>query len=225
MIRLIGQYDSPFVRRVAITMYHHGLPFEREVLSVFTDFEQVMEWNPLGKVPVLVPESTEPLFDSRIIVDYLDHLMPSPTRLVPVEATARSEVLRVEAVALGLAEKAYERGIEFARRQPDRVDENWAERLKVQINSALAWLEARQPDPWLCPGGFSLADITCSVAVTFIRNKQQVPLSRHEFPRLLAHCEHCESLPAFQAAPYSAAEAERSGWTAPVNHSRTSSGH
>ena len=73
---LVGQYDSPFVRRVAITMNFYGLSFERRVLSVFTDFDEMLKVNPLGKVPVLELDNGELLFDSRLIIDYLDRLVP-----------------------------------------------------------------------------------------------------------------------------------------------------
>ena len=111
---LVGQYDSPFVRRVAVTMNIYTMPFERRVLSVFTDFEAMLAVNPLGKVPVLQLEDGELLYDSRAILDYLDGLVPVEKRLVPAGEPHRRRILRIEAVALGLAEKLYERGVEFA---------------------------------------------------------------------------------------------------------------
>ncbi|MEM7377792.1 MAG: glutathione S-transferase family protein [Pseudomonadota bacterium] len=215
-MRLIGQYDSPFVRRVAITLNHYGLPFDRQVLSVFTDFEAVLALNPLGKVPVLVLDSGEHLADSRLIVDHLTRAVPEADRLLPDAPDARLAVLQVEAVAVGLAEKAYERGIEYARRQPGAVDAAWAARLARQIGSALAWLEARQPAPWLCGDALTLADISCATALTFLREKQQVPLARGQYPALDRHCDRCEALPAFANAAYSASEAARSGWQPPA---------
>ncbi|MEM6984905.1 MAG: glutathione S-transferase family protein [Pseudomonadota bacterium] len=214
-VRLIGQYDSPFVRRVAIVLHHYGVPFERQVLSVFTDFDALLEVNPLGKVPALVLDSGEHLFDSRMIIDYLTRQVPVADRLVPETDADRFKVMQAEAVALGLAEKAYERGIEYARRQPDKVDEVWSARLARQIASALDWLDAREPAPWLCGDSLSLADISCATAFTFLREKQQIALSRGQYPALDAHCDRCEALPAFRSAAYSAAEAHASGWRLP----------
>src|SRR5262249_57239123 len=77
---LIGQYDSPFVRRVAVTLHCYDLPFERRVLSVFTDFDAMLTINPLGKVPVLQLDDGERLFDSRAILDYLDSLVAPDRR-------------------------------------------------------------------------------------------------------------------------------------------------
>lgn len=209
---LVGQYDSPFVRRVAITLNLYGMAFERKVLSVFTDFEAMLAINPLGKVPVLELEDGERLFDSRMILDYLDGLVDEETTLMPRSRPDRLRVYGVEAVALGLTEKSYERGIEFTRRNPEKVDIQWAERLKRQILSALSWLELLQPDPWLCGDKLTRADITCAVAFTFLREKQQVKLAPGVYPALEAHCAHCEDLPEFKASPYSAKEAASSGW-------------
>lgn len=213
-MKLIGQYDSPFVRRVAVAMNHYGMSFERKTLSVFVDFDEMLTLNPLGKVPVLELDDGEYLFDSRIILGYLDELVPNERRLVPSELTERRQVLRIEAIALGLAEKCYERGIEFARRDPEKIDYKWTERLKKQILSALNWLEAFQPEPWFCYGKFTQADITCAIALTFLREKQQVRLKPGAYPALDRHCNRCEELAEFCASPYSAAEAARSGWRA-----------
>ena len=210
---LVGQYDSPFVRRVAITMNCYGLSFERRVLSVFADFDEMLKVNPLGKVPVLELDNGELIFDSRLIIDYLDRLIPEKNRLVPSEPESRMQVLRVEAVALGLAEKSYERGLEFARRNQDKIDIVWADRLKKQVVSALSWLESQAPDPWFCGDKMTQADITGAVALTFLREKQQVRINQGDYPCLEALCNRCEALPVFKASAYSAKEAAQSGWT------------
>ena len=71
---LVGQYDSPFVRRVAVTLHHYGMPFERQVLSVFADAAAVRAVNPLGQVPALRLDDGETLFDSAAILDWLSTL-------------------------------------------------------------------------------------------------------------------------------------------------------
>ena len=209
---LVGQYDSPFVRRVAVTLNLYGLPYQRKVLSVFTDFEAMLALNPLGKVPVLELEDGERLFDSRIILDYLDGLVDVERRLTPSSPADRRRVLSIEAVSVGLAEKSYERGIEFVRRDSGKVDLQWAERLKRQILSALTWLEALRPQPWLCGDKLTRADVTCAIAFTFLREKQQIELKPGMYSGLEAHCAHCENIAEFKASPYSAIEAARSGW-------------
>ena len=211
-MQLVGQYDSPFVRRVAVALNHYQIPFERKILSVFTDFESMLEVNPLGKVPSLILPNDEVLFDSRMIIDYLDSIASSDLKLIPTDSDKRRQMLKTEAVALGLAEKCYERGIEFARRQKDKIDYDWADRLEKQILSALAWLEIRAGNRWLHGHQMGLADITLTVAMTFLREKKQIDFDEEHFPNLVAHCNSCESLSIFSQAAYSADEAHQSGW-------------
>jgi glutathione S-transferase len=209
---LIGQYDSPFVRRVAVTLNCYGLAFERRVLSVFTDFDAMLAINPLGKVPVLEFDDGERLFDSRAILDYLDSLAPPGRRLTPENEPARRAVLRIDAVATGLAEKLYERGYEFARRAAEKRDQAIVARVERQIDSALAWLEQLAPAPWLAGDHMTRADVTAAIAFTYLIEKHRNFLERRPSTVLKAHCRRCEALPEFSHAGYSASEASRSGW-------------
>ena len=168
---LVGQYDSPFVRRVAVVLHHYGVAFGRRVLSTFADFDTMLELGPLGKVPVLVMADGERLWDSRAILDFL-HGQASPEQsLLPHEEPRRRQILRVEAAAVGLAEKAYEHGIEFARRAPGTQDPAWIARLERQIASTLTWLEVQRPTPFLVGPSFSVGDVTAAVALTYIKEK------------------------------------------------------
>lgn len=209
---LVGQYDSPFVRRVAVALHHYGMAFDRRVLSTFADFDAMLELGPLGKVPVFVLPDGERLWDSRAILDFLHGQASNERLLSPREEPGRRRVLRAEAVALGLAEKAYERGVELARRAPGTQDPAWIARLERQITSALAWLEAERPAPFLASPFFSVADITGAVAFTYIMSKWPQLVPSGAYPALEVHAAACEAMPAFQAAPYSATEAARSGW-------------
>ena len=209
---LVGQYDSPFVRRVAVALHHYGVGFERRVLSTFADFDVMLELSPLGKVPVFIPADGELLWDSRAILDFLHGQAPRDRLLLPREGQERRRVLRIEAVALGLAEKAYERGVEFSRRAAGTRDPAWIARLERQIASALAWLEGVRPNPFLAGQAFSVADITGAVAFTYLASKGPQLAPPEAYPALELHTAACEATPAFQAAPYSATEAERSGW-------------
>ena len=219
---LVGQYDSPFVRRVAVALNHYGLPFERRVLSVFQDFDALLDITPLGKVPVLILDADDALYDSRAILEYLEAAAPPDRRLLPTEEAARREVFRIEAVGVGLAEKLYERGIEFARRSPGTQDPAWIERLERQIDSALLWLEARgletrglearASEPWLVGEAMTRADLAVAVAVTHAVEKLPRLFDPARLPGLAAHRRACEALPAFTAAAYSATEATATGW-------------
>jgi glutathione S-transferase len=209
---LVGQYDSPFVRRVGVALNHYSMPFERQVLSVFQDFDAMLSVNPLGKVPTLILPGGEPIYDSRAIIEYLEGIAAPDRRLTPTDPEQRRDMLRIEAVGLGLAEKTYERGIEFTRRSPGTQDPAWVARLERQIGSALSWLEALPHAKWLVGDRMSRADLAVTVAATYAAEKLPSLYSAADFPRLEAQRRKCEALAPFAQAPYSAAEALATGW-------------
>ena len=209
---LVGQYDSPFVRRVAIALHHYEIPFERRVLSVFRDFEAMLEVNPLGKVPSLILDDGETLFDSRTIVDYLDSTAPVERRLAPQKEPHRRRVLKLEVVGVTLAEKVYERGIERNRKAPGTRDPEWCARLESQIRSACDWLEARAGETWLYGEGFSRADLAVAVAMQYLERVVPEIESVTRYPKLQAHRARCESLAPFAQVQDSTDEALASGW-------------
>lgn len=207
---LVGNYDSPFVRRVGVVLHHYDIPFQRRVISVFKDFDEMLETNPLGKVPALEIDPGEALIDSRLIIDYLEGIAGNHKRLVPKEEPHRRTVLRTEAVALGLAEKAVELRIELYRKNPVAQDPEWITRLERQVDSALAWLDESRPSPWFHDVGMSLPDVTTVVAYTYIRHKLPERVVSAKYPYLERQCECCEALSEFAAAPYSETEAQAS---------------
>ena len=105
MTVLIGMFDSPFVRRVAVSMRLLGLPFEHRDWSVGRDFERIRAFNPLGRVPTLVLDSGEALLESAAILDYLDERAGAERALLPAAGVARRTALRLMAIATGAAEK------------------------------------------------------------------------------------------------------------------------
>ncbi|MEE9210549.1 MAG: glutathione S-transferase family protein [Kiloniellales bacterium] len=209
---LVGQYDSPFVRRVAVALNHYGRPFERRVLSVFQDFDTMLAINPLGKVPSLILPDGEVLYDSRAIIEVLEGLAPADRRLTPSEPGRHREMLRIEAVGLGLAEKTYERAIEFSRRSPGTQDPVWVARLERQIASALSWLEAVAQAEWLVGDRMTRAELAVTVATTYVREKLPQLYGPGDFPHLEAQRRKCEALAPFVQSPYSTAESLATGW-------------
>ena len=94
VLRLIGHYDSPFVRRVGISLHVLGMPFERELLSVFGDAEEMRAFNPLVRVPALVLDDGECLIDSAAILDHLDEIAGPGRALLPAGGKARRDALQ-----------------------------------------------------------------------------------------------------------------------------------
>ena len=103
---LIGQYDSPFVRRVAITASLYGMAFEHRPWSVFGDADKVAVYSPAKRVPILVLDDGEVVIDSAVILDALDQRAGGEIALTPAEGAARRAVLKVCALACNLADKA-----------------------------------------------------------------------------------------------------------------------
>lgn len=198
---LIGQYDSPFVRRVAVTMAHYGIGFERAVLSVFGDFEEVSKINPLGRVPALRLDDGEVLVDSQMIIDHLDLTVGPERALTPADGSARRAVQRRMTVALGAVEKAIALRGELYRRREGSQDEAEIARMRSQIASALTWLEAQAPDPWY-DTELRQDDLSTAVAVTFLVNKPPYLFDAKQFPLLEKLRARAEALPAFKAAPF-----------------------
>lgn len=207
---LTGNYDSPFVRRVGVALHHYGLPFQRRVISVFKNFDEMLETNPLGKVPALEIGTGETLIDSRIILDYLESVADVDKRLLPQAEPQRRGVLHTEAVALGLAEKSVELRIELYRKNPAARDSKWISRLERQVDSALTWLDNCRPSPWFHDSSLTLPDVTTVIAYTYLRRKLPQFVLPQKYESLERQCEHCEALGEFVAASYSESEARAS---------------
>jgi len=210
---LAGQYDSPFVRRVAIALNHYNIPFERHVLSVFQDFDAFLDINPLGKAPALILPDGFALFDSRAIIEHMETSASVECKLTPDDANLRRQMLGIEAAGIGLAEKIYERGLEFSRRSPGTQDPVWIIRLERQIKSTLEWLEASLTSDWFVGTDITRADLAVGVATTYVSEKLPKHFDVVLFPKLEAHRKKCEALPSFMSSAYSASEALATGWS------------
>src|SRR5579864_5985760 len=124
---LIGQYDSPFVRRVAIAMRLYGLAFEHRPWSTFGDAEKIAAFNPLRRVPTLVLGDGEALIESTVILDYLDELVGPDKSMIAARGPDRRHTLKICALATGLADKAVSLVYERALRK-DNQSKLWVER-------------------------------------------------------------------------------------------------
>src|SRR5512140_3183059 len=103
---LIGQYDSPFVRRAAIALRLYGLAFEHRPWSTFGDGDSIAPYNPLRRVPTLVLEDGEALIESTAILDYLDELAGPEKAMIARSGPQRRHALKICALAMGLGDKA-----------------------------------------------------------------------------------------------------------------------
>ncbi|NQU59987.1 MAG: glutathione S-transferase family protein [Rhodospirillales bacterium] len=201
---LVGWLDSPFVRRVAVTMNHYAMPFERSTLSVVRDAEELKKINPLIQVPALILDDGEVLIESQIILDYLDETAGPEKSLTPAGGAARREVLKISAIAKGLGEKSVALNFEKKYRKDDARSPRVSARIKSQITQALEWLEELKPDPWFKGENMTQADVTAATGTTYLFNKHPEFFSKDDFPVMAALNERAEALLAFQASPFQA---------------------
>jgi glutathione S-transferase len=201
---LVGQFDSPFARRVAVTLHLYGMPFERRALSVFGDFDDVLATNPLGKVPALELAAGEVLFDSQMILDWLDEQAGEHLRLTPARGVDRRRVLRTVAVGLGLAEKSVTLNFERNRRAQALRDPDAIARAERQVGSALDWLEehAAAGGEWLELGRMTQADITAAAALMHVMRRHPHLGDAGARPMLAALSARMEALDAFRKVPF-----------------------
>src|SRR5260221_5336923 len=199
---LIGMFDSPFVRRVAVTMNLLAIPFEHRNWSVGKDFDRIREFNPLGRVPTLVLDDGEALIESAAILDYFDDFVGPARALLPPAGRDRREALRAMSIAVGAAEKGVLQVYESVFRPEEKRHEPWVDRCRVQMHGALSELErtaAGRGDRWLVGERMTQADVTTSCVFTFLCDALGAG-SAGAYPGLRGLSARCESLPEFRAA-------------------------
>jgi glutathione S-transferase len=195
---LIGQYDSPFVRRVAIAMRLYGLPFEHRPWSTFGDADKIAPYNPLRRVPTLVLDDGEALIESAMILDYLDDRVGPEKAMIAARGDVRRRHLRICALAMGLGDKGVSLLYERVLRQEKLA--LWVERCEAQISGVLAVLEKERAavrTPYWFGENIGHADIAVACVLRFV-DEAHPPLFDARYPALKAHSARCEALPAFQ---------------------------
>jgi glutathione S-transferase len=196
---LIGQYDSPFVRRVAIALRLYGLPFEHRPWSTFSDGDKIAPFNPLRRVPTLVLDDAEALIESTAILDYLDEFVGPEKAMIASRGAERRYALKICALATGLGDKSvslvYERVL---RKDALKL---WVERCEAQISGVLEVLEAARAataTPFWFGDRISHADIAVACVLRFTHEAHPQLFEAAYYPALAAHAARCEALPPFR---------------------------
>lgn len=167
-MKLIGSNTSPYVRKVRIVMAEKKIECQYETEDVWSPVTRIRESNPLGKVPCLLLDDGEPLFDSRVIVEYLDNLTPVH-RLIPPAGRERAEVRRWEALADGVLDAAILIRLEHSQREESQRSQKWIAHQRLKIDAALtAMSEGLGDDAWLCGGKYSLADLAVGCTLGYL---------------------------------------------------------
>lgn len=202
-MQLIGLLDSPYVRRVAISLLALGLPFQHRPVSVFRGIDEFRRINPVVKAPTLVCDDGTVLMDSTLILEYLEALA-RPRTLLPSDPYALARSLRIIGLSLAACEKSVQLVYERALRPPEKRHGPWVQRVTGQLLAAYAELEAQiAARPLELTGRPPMQDgISAAVAWHFTQCllADQVPAAAH--PALVALSRTAEALPLFQAAPH-----------------------
>ena len=166
-MRLLGNLTSPFVRKARIALAEKKIEYTFELDNPWDEKSRVPDANPLGKVPVLVLDDDSTLFDSRVIVEFLDSVSPI-SRLIPANNREKIEVKRWEALADGVLDAAT--AIVLERRRPAKQkSEPTIKRQIEKIERGLAVMARDMGDkPWCTGNAFNLADIACGAALGYL---------------------------------------------------------
>ena len=205
-MKLIGNFLSPFARRVAISLNHLGIDYEMETIMVRKNPERVSGHNPLVRIPTLILDDGDVLVESFAILDAIDEMAGSEKALISVSGAARRQVLKITGVALGTMDKTQWAAYEVSLRPEDKVHQPWVEHNENQALGGLGYLnglaEKSGDRTWLdgteC---MSQADISAAVAFGFAKKVRPNLEVEKKFPALAAFGAHCEKLEAFAKAP------------------------
>ncbi len=195
-MKLIISLTSPYARKARIVAQEKQLPIESEVDVPWNADSRVPDYNPLGKVPVLLLDDGESLYDSRVIVEYFDRLSPVG-KLLPHDNRPLTKVKRWEALADGICDAAA--AIFIERKRPEsRQDPDWIQRQYDKIHRGLAWMSENLADkPWCVEDGFTLADIAFGCALGYLELRFPDVTWQDDYPNLARHYAKLSERPSF----------------------------
>ena len=200
-MQLIGMLDSPYVRRVAISLDLLGIEFEHDPLSVFSTFEEFSRINPVVKAPTLLLDDGSVLMDSTLIIDYFETLSAPDRKLLPTQPQALASAMRTLGLALAACEKTVQIVYEHNLRPAEKLHQPWVERVTRQLLAACAELDkqlAAQPSQGVRP---DQAEVTCAVAWSFMQLMLPDIVKAGDFPAINARAARLEQTDLFKRYP------------------------
>ncbi len=199
-MQLIGMLDSPYVRRVAISLRYLGLTYEHQALSVFRHVEQFTKINPLVKAPTLVCDDGTVLMDSSLILQYAEAL--AGRSLLPSDPAALSQALRMVGLAINAYDKSAQILYETQLRPIETQHPPWLERITGQLHSAYRLLEGELAQRPLKTEQIDQVGISVAVAWYFTQHIIPGTIDPAPYPELTEFSRRAEQLPEFKAVPY-----------------------
>lgn len=207
-MKLIGMLDSPYVRRVAISMQLLGIEFEHQALSVFRDFDQFQAINPTVKAPTLVCDNGKVLIDSSLILNYLDSISAGKRTLMPHSISEYQSALRVVGLALTACDKSVQLVYEQMLRPKEKQHQAWIDRVRQQLHDCYSLLEQELKQATLGDRSDNIRQTGITTACSWYFTQNMLPgiISSLDFPLLATYSDKVERLPEFQAASFHAAQ-------------------
>lgn len=197
-MKLIGSIASPYVRKVRIVMAEKKLDYELILEDVWSPDTTIMQSNPLGKVPCLIMEDGGAMFDSRVIVEYLDTLTPVG-KLIPPNGRERAEVKCWEALADGVLEAGVLMRLENTQRPPELRSKTWVDRQRAKVDAGLKAMAAGLKDTAYCAGNhYSLADVAVGCALGWLSFRFPEIAWRDDHPNLAKLFDKLSDRPSFK---------------------------
>jgi glutathione S-transferase len=203
-MQLIGMLDSPYVRRVAISLQFLGLEFQHRSISVFRQIEQFKQFNPVVKAPSLLCDDGTVLMDSTLILQYAEGLAAPGRSLMPADAGQAQRALRAIGLALAACEKSVQILYERHLRPEDKQHEPWVTRVTGQLLEAYRELEQELTRVPLQTqrGTINQPGIAAAVAWNFTQAMLPQAVPAAQFPALQRHSAASEQLAEFRLAPH-----------------------
>ncbi len=200
-MKLIGSLTSPYVRKARVVLAEKRTGYSFELEAPWSADSHVPDFNPLGKIPILIMDDGTHLYDSRVIVDYLDSINPV-SRLIPESGRRRIMVKRWEALGDGICDAA---AAIFLERKRDKIQQSteWIERQQKKVARGLEAAARQLGDNKWCDGnGYTLADIALGCALGYLDFRFPEIEWRDRFSNLVGLSERLENRPAFaETAP------------------------
>jgi glutathione S-transferase len=197
VLKLIASRTSPYVRKVRIALAEKKIEYQMVEASPWDPGNPVHAWSPLGKVPVLVLDDGTHLFDSRVIVEYIDSVSPV-SRLIPEPNRQRIEVKRWEALADGICDAMVAAVLE-SKRPAKQQNRAWIERQQQKIAASVAELSRELEEKAWCDGeSYTLADIATGCALGYLEFRNPDRDWRRDYPNLARLADKLAKRPSFQ---------------------------
>ncbi len=197
-MKLIGSLSSPYVRKVRVVMAEKKIDYDLALDNVWAVDSAIMQSNPLGKVPCLIMEDGGAMFDSRVIVEYLDTLTPVG-KLIPPNGRERAEIKCWEALADGVVEAAVLVRLERTLRPAEQQSQEWVDRQMAKVSAGLKSMAAGLKDKTFCAGNhYTLADVAVGCALGWISFRFPEINWRDEYPNLTKLFDKLSERPSFK---------------------------